>query len=173
MTQEELREIFEAEIRRVDQILAEREKQVALALTNVQHAADKAEQEAERMHRASNEWRSAMNDRERQFATRDSHDLLESQVDYLRRAMDTGVGRRTAWVAAAGIIATLIAIGVGQILRQGLTAADVSQQIQREAPWNRDKEQVERRIEVLERQVQLLEIQVNKLEQRVLLLNRK
>ena len=139
----------------------------------MQHSAGKAEAEAERVRQAQNEWRSAMNDRERQFATRESHDLLEGQVDYLRRAMDTNVGRRTAWVAAGGIIATLMAIGVGQILRQGLTAADVSTQIQNEAPWNRDKEQVERRITNLERQQQVLEIQVNKLEQRVALLSRK
>ena len=161
----------EVELKRIDQILNEREKQVTLALSTVQREADRASLEAERVHQASNEWRQAMNDREKRFVPMESHDLLEGQVDYLRRAMDTSQGRRTAWVAAAGIIATLLAIGVGQILRQGLTAADVSQQIQNEAPWNRDKDQIERRIAQLENQEQLLEIQLNKLQQRVLLLD--
>src|SRR4029077_9086914 len=50
---------------------------------------------------------------------------------------------------------------------------DVSQQIQREAPWNRDKDQVERRITALEVGQQHLEIEINKLKQQVLLLERR
>ena len=159
-----LRELFDAEIKRIDQILAEREKQTQNALAASQHAIDKAEQEGLRAREAANEWRSAMVDRERQFASRESHDLLESQVDYLRRAMDTGVGRRTAWVAAAGIIATLIAIGVGQLISQGLTAADVSQQIAREAPWNRDKAAITRRIVLLEGQIAHEQVEIARLQ---------
>ena len=87
--------------------------------------------------------------------------------------MDTGVGRRTAWVAAAGIIATLLAIGVGQILRQGLTAADVSQQIQREAPWNQDKAEITRRIELVEHQIEVLNLQVTRLQQQLALAAKK
>ena len=134
---------------------------------------DVAETEAERVHTAQNEWRSAMLDREREFTSQESHDLLETQVDYLRRAMDTGSGRRTAWVAAAGIIATLLAIGIGQLLSQGLTAADVSTQIQNEAPWNQDKAEVERRIQILERQTESLALQNGKLQQQLLLTTRR
>lgn len=167
----QLRDLFDAEIRRIDQILSEREKQTNIALGAAQRAIEKADTEAERVRLAQNEWRGAMNDRETKFVRREEHDLLEGQVDYLRRAADAGAGRRTAWVAAAGIITTLIAIGIGQLLTQGLTAADVSQQIQREAPWNKDKDQIERRITKLEHQEQVLEIQIQKLQQQILLLN--
>jgi hypothetical protein len=158
------RELLLAEIRRIDQILAEREKQVNLALDASQHAIDKAEAEGLRARNAANEWRGAMTEREERFATKEAHDLLESQVDYLRRATDTSKGRSAAWVAAAGIIATLLAIGVGQILRQGVTSSDISAQIAREAPWNRDKAPTERRIRELEVKIQALEVKVNKLE---------
>jgi hypothetical protein len=159
-----LRELLLAEIKRVDQVLAEREKQVNLALATSERATNKAEQEGLRAREAANEWRAAMADREKQFATRTAYDTLQSEVDYLRRTQDTSAGRRTAWVAAAGIIATLIAIGVGQIIRQGITAADVSQQISREAPWNRDRAAYTQRLRQLEAQIQHQQIEISKLQ---------
>ena len=84
----ELRDLFDAEIRRIDQILAEREKQVNLALEASQHAIEKAEQEGLRAREQQNEWRQAFSDRERSFTTKEAHDLLETQVDYMRRYMD-------------------------------------------------------------------------------------
>jgi len=159
-----LRDLFESEIRRIDQVLAEREKQVNVALAASQKAVDKADVEAERARQASNEWREAMNDRERQFTPMPLHDLLQQQVDKIADQQNIGRGRVTAWVAAAGIIATLLAVGVGQILRQGITSADVSQQITREAPWNKDKSAVLRRITILEEQTQRNQIAIAKLQ---------
>jgi len=159
-----LKDLFDSEIRRIDQVLAEREKQVNLAMLSSQKAIDKAEAEAERVRQSQNEWRGAMNDRERGFTPLSAHDLLQKQVEVLSQRQNEGRGRQTAWVAAAGIMATLIAIGVGQIIRQGITAADVSQQIQRESAWNRDKPIVERRITLLETQQQHQAIQISKLQ---------
>jgi hypothetical protein len=168
-----LRDLFQSEIRRIDQVLAEREKQVNLALTASEKAIDKADTEAERARQAANEWRGAMSDREKGFTPLTAHDLLQRQVNDVVTRQFEARGRQAAWVAAAGIIATLIAIGVGQIIRQGLTTADVSQQIQREAPWNNDKGPTERRISILEQQVKANQIQLNKLQQQVLLTTRR
>lgn len=162
-----------AEIRRIDQILNEREKQVNLALVASQRAINKAEIEAERVRQAANEWRGAMADREKNFVTRQSHDLLQQEVDYIRHGIDAAAGRRAAWVAAAGIIATLLALGIGQVLRSNLNAADVSKQIQNEAPWNADKTEVERRLSVLERENEVTKIQINKIQQQLLLTTRR
>jgi len=166
-------DVLAAEIRRIDQVLSEREKQVNMALAASEKAIEKADTEAERARQASNEWRGAMSDREASFVPQAQFKTLQTQVSVITDAQNQARGRQAAWIAAAGIIATLLAIGVGQIIRQGITAADVSQQIQREAPWNSDKEQVERRITSLELQEQKLEIQLNKLQQQVALLNRK
>lgn len=153
-----------AEIKRLDQLIAEREKQLIFAMEASERAILKTEQEGLRAREASNQWRGAMNDRERSFVRVESHDLLQAQVTRLELAQQQSVGRRAAWIAAAGIIATLIAIGVGQIISQGITASDVSNQIQREAPWNRDKAATERRISILEAQVQRDQVQIAKLQ---------
>lgn len=154
---------FDIEIKRIDQILSEREKQTNLALEAAQRAINKSEAEAERVRTAANEWRGAMADREKGFVQQASHDLLQGEVDYIRRGIDQSNGRRAAWVASAGIITTLLAIGIGQIIRQGITSADVSTQIQREAPWNRDKDAVTRRIVILEKQVQSQDLEISSL----------
>jgi len=156
-------DVLAAEIRRIDQVLSEREKQVNMALVASEKAIDKADTEAERARQAANEWRGAMADRERGFTPITSHNVLREQVQAVIDSQNQSRGRQAAWVAAAGIIATLLAIGVGQILRQGLTSADVSQQIQNEAPWNRDKSAITRRITILEQQVQRDQIAIAKL----------
>jgi septal ring factor EnvC (AmiA/AmiB activator) len=92
---------------------------------------------------------------------------MKEELGLVRAALSEWQGRRVAWIAAAGIIATLLAIGVGQIIRSGITSADVSNQIQREAPWNRDKAGVERRITVLERRQEQVRIEISRLEQRI------
>ena len=148
-----LRDLFESEVKRLDQLLAEREKEAQKGLA-----------EALRARELANEWRATLNDREKSYTRVEAHDLLAKQVDTIAARQIEGRGRQTAWVAAAGIIATLIAIGVGQIIRQGITASDVSAQIQREAPWNRDKAAVTRRIALLEAQVQRNEIDIAKLQ---------
>lgn len=144
-----MQDAFYAEIKRIDQILHERSVQ-----------ADRVEAEALRARAAANEWRGALRDRDTDFARVETVDRLSDDLAHIRKSVDQSTGRRTAWVAAAGIIATLLAIGVGQILRQGLTSADISSQIQREAPWNRDKAQIERRITLTEAQIARLQVQI-------------
>jgi hypothetical protein len=108
-----------------------------------------------------------MVDREKRFATVTSMETMDKELGTVRGAISEWQGRRVAWIAAAGIIATLMAIGIGQILRQGITSADVSRQIQNEAPWNRDKAGIERRITVLEKRQEQVRIEISRLEQRV------
>jgi len=148
-----LRDLFDSEIKRIDQILHEREKESQKSLA-----------EALRAREIANEWRGAMDDREHNFARIENLEDLRKQVIEIRRGVDTSNARRATWVAAAGIIATLLAIGVGQIIRQGITSADVSQQISREAPWNKDKSAVTRRIGVLEAQVQHQALEISQLQ---------
>jgi len=162
-----LRDLFEGEIRRLDGMLHEREKQMDAAIKAMETADTKAEAEALRARQAANEWRQAMADREKRFATVASMETMDKELGTVRGAISEWQGRRAAWIAAAGIIATLIAIGVGQIIRQGITAADVSTQIQREAPWNRDKAGIERRITADEKQDAKQELEITKLQQRV------
>jgi hypothetical protein len=107
-----------------------------------------------------------MNDREKGFVPVASHDRMQVQVDQVVRRLDEGRGRQAAWIAAAGIIATMLAIGVGQIITQGITSAEVSQQIDREAPWNQDKAEVTRRIAFLEKTNERLKVEVSRLQQR-------
>lgn len=126
-----------------------------------------AEAESLRARQVANEWRSAMVDREARFAPATAVVAVQKDIDGIHSALSEWQGRRVAWIAAAGIIATVIAVGVGQVIRQGITAADVSNQIQREAPWNRDKAGVERRITVIERQTNLNSLELSKLQQRV------
>ena len=162
-----LRDLFEAEIKRIDSLLSEREKQMDSALRAAEVAGEKSEAEALRARQASNEWRQAMSDREHRFATVAEMATVKEELGLVRSALSEWQGRRVAWIAAAGIIATLLAIGVGQIIRSGITSADVSNQIQREAPWNRDKAGVERRITVLERRQEQVRIEISRLEQRI------
>lgn len=160
-----LREI-RAEIKRLDQVLVEREKRIDVALSAITSAGEKSEAESLRSRQAANEWRSAMADRESRFATAGSLDTVKEELGLMRSALSEWQGRRVAWIAAAGIIATLLAIGVGQIIRSGITAADVSNQIQREAPWNRDKDEISRRVARLENDNERLRISISRLQQR-------
>jgi hypothetical protein len=161
-----LRDLFKGEINRLETILGEREKQVSIALKSIDMASDKSEAEALRARQAANEWRSAMVDREKRFATVTSLETLDKELGGVREAISEWQGRRVAWIAAAGIIATLLAIGVGQILRSGISSADVSHQIQNEAPWNRDKEQIEQRITILEKRHEQVRIEISRLQQK-------
>lgn len=168
-----LRDLFASEIKRIDAILTEREKQSVYALDAAEQAIQKTDTESQRARDAANRWREAIAEREKSYVLQQQHDLLQDEVDHIRRSADAANGRRAAWVAAAGVIATLLALGIGQVLRSNLTAADVSQQIQREAPWNNDKAEVERRISILERENEATKIQINKLQQQLLLSTRR
>lgn len=71
-------------------------------------------------------------------------------ADRLQVRLDEQTGRRSATTIAASVIATILAVMFGFIWNAQLTAAEVSEQIQREAPWNRDRAGVQREISVLQ-----------------------
>src|SRR5687768_8375127 len=61
---------FEEQEKAVHAALAAAEKAVQAALVSAKEAVDKAEKNVETWREASNEWRGAMNDRERNFVTK-------------------------------------------------------------------------------------------------------
>lgn len=87
----------------------------------------------------------------------------------LRDDQVAGRGRRTAYAATIGIVVTIVVVLFGFIARAGITHSDVSQQIQNEAPWNKDKPAYTQRIVSLERQVHDSQVSIARLQ--ALLLN--
>lgn len=84
--------------------------------------------------------------------------------EHVQSKLDEQTGRRSGTAVASAIIATILAVMFGFIWQAQITRAEVSDQIAREAPWNSDKNAVERRITALEVQntaqrIQILQIQ--------------
>lgn len=81
-------------------------------------------------------------------------------ADRLQTRLDEQAGRRQATSISISVVATIIAVMFGFIWNAQLSSAEVSGQIQREAPWITDRPAVERRIDALEtvRQKQALQI---------------
>lgn len=110
-----------AQAEAVKTAMAAAEKFAAAALASAQLAIDKAESNTRDWKESSNEWRGAMNDRERNFISRNEHDLafggLEKQISELKKDRDEQMGRRggltSGWgylVAAIGLAATVIMV---------------------------------------------------------------
>lgn len=72
------------------------------------------------------------------------------EIDEVKGELHENTGRRASWGVAAGVVMAILAIMFGVVLQRGITSSDVSNQIQREAPWNRDKGGIERRLAHLE-----------------------
>lgn len=107
--------------------LASAEKAVSAALAAQEKATDKYEREVERWRANSNEWRSAMDDRETKFVQAETFDarlsavaaMIENQrvtteigLADLRRSRDLAVGRQTAATALIGLIFAAITIAL-------------------------------------------------------------
>lgn len=71
-----------------------------------------------------------------------------------------GRGIRLALVAASGIAIALITVALGAMYANQLTHADISRQIQIEAPWTADRPGIETEIHTLQQQVVLLKTQL-------------
>src|SRR4029077_471564 len=102
----------------VDQRFSDQDKAVNAALSAAEKAVGKAEVAAEKRFDAVNEFRSVLNDQQKNFLTRNEYDQahhsLVEKVDDLSARMDRSEGRgngfSTSWqvlVAAVGIAATL------------------------------------------------------------------
>lgn len=97
--------------------LAAQEKAVAAALAAAALAVDKAEENAEKWRNASNEWRGAMTDRERDFMRSDQAAVefsnMRKTMDELKEGRGVGKGLNAAWgylIGAVGLIATVVAL---------------------------------------------------------------
>lgn len=105
----------------VEKILVEKDKAINLALAAAKEAVSVAEANAEKWRDNANEWRGAMTDREKNFATKtELNDYKESTEKALKVEKERsdigqgrGVGLSAGWgylIAATGLIATVLAI---------------------------------------------------------------
>lgn len=100
----------------VSAALAAAEKAVDKALTAAEKAVDKAEDNNQLWRSASNEWRQAMDDREKNFVSNSAYAAayMAMTVDIadLKKSRDTEAGRRVAQTAILGTIFAAIAIAL-------------------------------------------------------------
>lgn len=82
--------------------------------------------------------------------------VTRREVDDIKRALDQAAGRRTTWGIAAGIVVAALTLLYGASYRSQLTHADISQQIQQEAPSHEDLAQIAVRLARVEREDQQL-----------------
>lgn len=70
-------------------------------------------------------------------------------------------GARTTLISVSAVIVTIFVGFLFYVLNNQLTSADVSTQIQKEAPWNRDKAEFTRRLVSLEQELQRLQLKLD------------
>lgn len=94
--------------------LAAQEKAVSAALASAEKATDKYEREVERWRANSNEWRSAMDDREKNFLSIDAytaaHGPLAADVADLKKTRDQNQGRQMAMTVFMGVAFAIITV---------------------------------------------------------------
>lgn len=94
--------------------LASAEKAVSAALAAQEKATDKYEREVERWRANSNEWRDAMDDRERKFVGSDAylaaHTPLVMDIADLKSSRDREKGRQVATTAFVGFAFAIITV---------------------------------------------------------------
>jgi hypothetical protein len=111
----------------VDRRFADQQAAVAAALASAEKAVNKSAVEIESWRKASNEWRGAMNDRERNFMPRPEAEAafkdLSKQISELRTTSDTDTGRDTGISKTFSI---LLAVGLAGLTLISAIAAVVS-----------------------------------------------
>jgi hypothetical protein len=91
-------------------------------------------------------------------------DQLVRSSEAVRQRLDEQSGRRSGMAVTVGIVATVLALMFGWIWQGQITRAEVSDQINREAPWTKDKTQVEARIARLEIQNTAQNLQISQMQ---------
>jgi hypothetical protein len=104
--------------------------------------------------------RTAMQDMRADHATR-------REVDEIKDRLNESTGRRTAIAASISVVVAIFAITFGVIVNNQVTRAEISDQINREAPWNKDKAIVEGRISKLESQNAAQRLQISQLQTQI------
>lgn len=98
-----LEHVIAALDRLIDQRFEAYEKAISKAEATSEKAIDKAEANSERWRASSNEWRGAMNDREKNFLSQDAYDrahvALADKMDAAIKALDDKVNVLAARVA--------------------------------------------------------------------------
>ena len=100
-------ERFAAQEKAVREALAAQEKAVNAALAASEKAVLVAENNAEKWRANANEWRAAMNDREKGFTSSSEFAALKERVD---KHEGSGYGMRAMWGWITGAIMALLAV---------------------------------------------------------------
>lgn len=101
-----------------EKVLSEKDKAINIALAAAKEAVGVAEKNAEKWRSASNEWRAAMNDRERTFVSRTEFNAYKEGVENALKVekersdknegKGTGVQQFIGWIIAAIAIAAFV-----------------------------------------------------------------
>ncbi len=110
--------LAEAQDKAVQAALVAQEKAVQAALAASDKAISKAEDQAERWRQSANEWRGAMNDRERAFVSRVEYDQGMSNINEKIARLDrqsqmtegNKAGHTEVWVYLFGAIGSIVGI---------------------------------------------------------------
>ena len=107
------------------------------------------------------------------YATRQDIDLVRQMVEDIRgdhvhrreveeikQQQHEAAGRRSTIVIALSVVMTLLGIVLALAWASQLTSAEISAQIQTEAPWVQDRPIIEQRLSDLERQVARLQAEL-------------
>ena len=98
---------FVAQEQAVKDALVSQEKLVAAALESANKAVLVAEENSEKWRANQNEWRAAMTDRERNFATQKDLAAVKERLD---RGEGSGSGKKDLWLLIGGAIVLVITI---------------------------------------------------------------
>jgi len=74
---------------------------------------------------------------------------FDRAIEPLRAEQERASGRRTTFVGVLGVLLTVTTFMWAMVVNQQLDHADVSSQIQNEAPWVKDRPQVEQELRAL------------------------
>lgn len=88
-------------------LLAEKDKQIAIALTSAEKAVTKAEAATEKRFDSVNEFRKTLSDQASSFVTRVEYDTLKERID---RSEGKSLGLSAGWGYLVGIVGIVIAV---------------------------------------------------------------
>lgn len=97
-----------------ERILEEKDKAVHIALAAAKEAVTVAERNAEKWRNDANEWRGAMNDREKNFMSRSEFEIYKTATEKaLNLREGRGLGLSQGWgflIGAAGLVAVIVSL---------------------------------------------------------------
>jgi chorismate-pyruvate lyase len=91
-------------------------------------------------------------------------DRLLSRVQTIENSVRESIGSRRAFYALAAIVVTVVVAATTIVIKNVPDQNSISQQIQKEAPWVRDKDTITDRLNVLDREISVLTLRIRSIE---------